>query len=227
MKPATLSEKRLWDRMPDINIDSSSPASYETILKMPNVSGCEQRKEYTDAHKKSIVRLVLTTLEVDTDKFLNEHALKEEFLMKSLNEISLVCLEVEKNLLFYEQGKTRSCKSVLANDIAKFYELKDNLIKSFKPSLDIEVNSSLGLSLMMKSVVDLQEIYKEIAIKSIAFKSFLTERGLNQTMKRRVGQISSIAHKKFHHTKIEMADWICHNSCEPSWEQAFQNLAKD
>ena len=74
---------------------------------------------------------------------------------------------------------------------------------------------------MMKNVVDLQEIYKEIAIKSIAFKSFLTERGLNQTMKRRVGQISSIAHKKFHHAKIEMADWICHNSCEPSWEQAF------
>ena len=86
-------------QMPDINIDnsliSSSSASYEPIMKMPNASGCEQRKEYIDAHEKSAVHLFLTALKVDTDKFLNEHALKEEFLMKSLTVISLVYLEVE------------------------------------------------------------------------------------------------------------------------------------
>ena len=66
----------------------------------------------------------------------------------------------------------------------------------------------------MKNVGNLQEIYKEIAIKSIAFKSFLIEQDLNQNIKRWLGQISSITHKKFHRTKMEMADLICHNSCE-------------
>ena len=103
---------RKTGQMPDINIDSSSvsssSASYEPILKTPNASGCEQRKEYIDAHEKSVVHVFLTVLKVDTDKFLNEHAFKEEFLMKSLKEICLVYLEVEKNLLLYEQGKTRS-----------------------------------------------------------------------------------------------------------------------
>ena len=78
----------------------------------------------------------------------------------------------------------------------------------------------------MKNVGDLQETYKEIAIKSIAFKNFLTERDLNQNMKRRLGQMS-IAHRKFHDAKMGMADLICHNSCELSWEHAFENLAKD
>ena len=80
--------------MPDINIDSSlissSSASYEPILKMTNASGCEQRKEYIDAHEKSVVHLFLTALKVDIDKFFNEHALKEKFLIKS-NEIMDMC----------------------------------------------------------------------------------------------------------------------------------------
>lgn len=53
----------------------------------------------------------------------------------------LVYRKVEKNLLLYEHGKTRSSKSVLVNDIVKFYDLKDDLVKSYKSSLDIEVNS--------------------------------------------------------------------------------------
>ena len=57
--------------------------------------------------------------------------------------------------------------------------------------------------------------------------SFLIERDLNRNIKKGLGQISSIAHKKLHRTKMEMADLICHNSCQLSWEQAFQNLAKD
>ena len=80
--------------MPDINIgsslSSSSSGSYEAILKMPNASGSEQRKEYIDAHEKSVVHLFLTTLKVNIDKFLNEHALKEKFLIKS-NEIMDMC----------------------------------------------------------------------------------------------------------------------------------------
>ena len=143
-------------QMHDINISSSlissSSASYKPILKKPKTSGCEQRKEYIDAHKKSVVHLFLTMLKVETDKFLNEHALKEEFLMKSLKEISLVYLQVEKKLLHYEQGKICSCKSVLANNIVNFYELKDDLVKPFKSSLDTEVNSLLGLSLLMKTL---------------------------------------------------------------------------
>ena len=42
-------------QMPDINIDSSlissSSASYKSILKTLNTSGCEQRKEYIGAHE--------------------------------------------------------------------------------------------------------------------------------------------------------------------------------
>ena len=53
----------------------------------------------------------------------------------------MVYRKVEKNLLLYEHGKTRSSKSVLVNDIVKFYDLKDDLVKSYKSSLDIEVNS--------------------------------------------------------------------------------------
>lgn len=78
---------RKTTQMPDISINSSSisssSTSYETMLKRPNASGCEQRKDCIDAHEKYIVNLFLTALKVDTDKFLNDHALKEEFLMKS------------------------------------------------------------------------------------------------------------------------------------------------
>ena len=77
---------RKTTQMPDISINSSSisssSASYETMLKTPNASGCEHRKDCIDAHEKYVVNLFLTALKVDTDKFLNEHALKEEFLMK-------------------------------------------------------------------------------------------------------------------------------------------------
>ena len=212
---------------------SSSNSSANTSKRIPItkvsdvVDVATSREKYISNLEQGIIKEFLEILEPKLSRFLDESVIKDKFvvttLLKLANEYNGIAPNRRK-VLAVESRKTKTkLRENLSCLDADLVEIKFLISEA----ADIQIKSSLGLSLLQENVVKRNRLL--VGISSVAAKiSILITGDIKNALTRRVKQIESLELSRYHSgSNFQNMEIFCYNSSELSWKVALENIRQN